>query len=52
MPYNLQPAQVAAGAVFPQLLCTSFVDTRQYPVLSTLYNDGSNERSMVQDGSL
>lgn len=50
MPYNLQPAQVAPGAVFPQSLCTSFVDTRQYPVLSTAYNDGTIESSLIQDG--
>lgn len=50
MPYNLQPASVAAGAVLPQSLATSFVDTHVYPILFTPYNDGTFERSLVQDG--
>jgi hypothetical protein len=50
MPYNLQPAAVAAGTVFPKSLSTSFVDARAYPLLSTAYNDGTVERSLIQDG--
>jgi hypothetical protein len=49
MPYNLTPVTVAAGAVFPQSLSSSFVNTRQYPVLSTGYNDGTFERSLIVD---
>lgn len=50
MPYNLQPAIVASGAVFPQSLSASFVDARAYPALATDYNDGTFERSLIQDG--
>ena len=49
MPYNLAQATVAAGTVFPQSLSASFVDTHQYPLLSTAYNDGTFERSLMQD---
>jgi hypothetical protein len=49
VPYNLQPAAVAAGTVFPQSLSTSFVDARAYPLLSAAYNDGTIERSLIQD---
>jgi hypothetical protein len=36
--------------VFPKSLSASFVDTRLYPVLSTSYNDGTIEQSLIQDG--
>jgi hypothetical protein len=50
MPYNLLPASVAAGAVLPQSLNTSFVETHIYPLLSISYNDGTFERSLIVDG--
>jgi hypothetical protein len=50
MPYNLTPAQVAPGTVLPQSLSTSFVETNVYPLLSVSYNDGTFERSLIQDG--
>jgi hypothetical protein len=49
MPYNLTVVPVAAGAVLPQSLSTSFVMTAIYPVLSIAYNDGTFERSLIQD---
>lgn len=50
MPYNLVPVKIANGAVLPQSLCTSFVETYLYPLLATTYNDGSFERSLIVDG--
>jgi hypothetical protein len=50
MPYNLVPVKIANGAVLPQALCSSFVETYQYPVLATDYNDGSHESSLIVDG--
>jgi hypothetical protein len=50
MPYNLSPASVTPGTVLPQSLNTSFVETNIYPLLSTSYNDGTFERSLIQDG--
>jgi hypothetical protein len=50
MPYNLQPASVASGAVMPQALCLSFTEINQYPMLSSLYNDGTFQCSLIQDG--
>ena len=49
MPLNLIPAAVAPGMVMPQSLSTSFVMTMLYPVLSISYNDGTFERSMIED---
>lgn len=49
MPYNLSPATVAPGTVLPQSLNTSFVETHVYPLLSVQYNDGTFERSLIQD---
>jgi hypothetical protein len=34
----------------PQNLCTAFSETRQFPMLSTTYHDGTTERSLIQDG--
>ena len=50
MPLNLLPAAVASGAVLPQSLSTSFVAGRVFPLLSVFYNDGTFERSLIQDG--
>ena len=50
MPYNLTPATVTPGTVLPQSLSTSFVETHIYPLLSIAYNDGTIERSLIQDG--
>jgi hypothetical protein len=50
MPYNLQAASVASGTVLPKSLSTSFVETRAYPLLTMMYNDGTFERSLIQDG--
>lgn len=50
MPYNLVPVKIANGAVLPQSLCSSFVETYSYPLLSTPYNDGTFERSLIVDG--
>jgi hypothetical protein len=50
MPYNLKPAAVAPGTVLPKSLSTSFTETRVYPMLTTMYNDGTFERSLIQDG--
>ena len=50
MPYNLAPATVAPGAVLPLSLSSSFTETNAYPVLSILYNDGTSETSLIQDG--
>lgn len=49
MPYNLIPAEVAPGAVLPQMLSTSFTETNVYPLLTLVYNDGSYEASVIQD---
>jgi hypothetical protein len=48
MPYNLNPANPTA--VIDPVLSTSFVLTRIYPLLTIEYNDGTIERSLVQDG--
>ena len=50
MPYNLVPVKIANGAVLPQMLCASFVETYAYPILATDYNDGSHESSLIVDG--
>jgi hypothetical protein len=50
MPSNLTPAAVAPGTVLPQSLSTSFVMHAIYPLLSISYNDGTFERSLIQDG--
>jgi hypothetical protein len=50
MPSNLIPAAIAPGTVLPQALCQSFVNSRIYPLLTVAYNDGTYERSLVQDG--
>ena len=50
MPANLQAAVVAPGTVLPQSLSTSFTETRVFPLLSVVYNDGTLERSLIQDG--
>ena len=49
MPYNLAPVAVAPGIVLPQSLNLSFVHTEIYPLLSITYNDGTFERSLIQD---
>lgn len=49
MPLNLIPATVAPGTVLPQSLNTSFVVTMVYPLLSVTYNDGTFERSLIED---
>lgn len=50
MPYNLAPATIAPGVVLPQSLSTSFVEGHAYPLLATMYNDGTYERSLIVDG--
>jgi hypothetical protein len=50
MPLNIANASVAAGAVLPQSLSTSFVETYAYPMLTMFYNDGTFERSLITDG--
>jgi hypothetical protein len=50
MPANLLPATIISGTVLPQSLSTSFVETHVYPLLSVSYNDGTFERSLIQDG--
>jgi hypothetical protein len=50
MPANLIPAAIAPGTVLPQALCSSFVSSHIYPLLSVTYNDGTYERSLIQDG--
>lgn len=50
MPANLAAASVAPGAVLPQSLSTSYVEMWSYPILGVNYNDGTNERSLIQDG--
>ena len=48
MPYNLTPVKITA--VLPKMLCLSFTETYLYPLLSTTYNDGAFERSLITDG--
>lgn len=49
MPGSLQ--QAAPTAVFPSSLSTSFSLSLVYPILiAPLYNDGTIERSMIEDG--
>jgi hypothetical protein len=48
MPYNLVPVQIVN--VLPQSLCASFVETYDYALLGTIYNDGTFERSLIVDG--
>jgi len=50
MPGALALAVVASGAVLPNSLSTSFVQTAVYPILSVFYHDGSGDRSIIQDG--
>jgi hypothetical protein len=50
MPYNLTAASVVPGTVLPKSLNTSFAESRAYPLLTTMYNDGTFERSIIQDG--
>ena len=51
MPYNLSRATVTPpNTVLPQALCTSFVETNVYPILSNIYNSGEYQCSLVQDG--
>ena len=47
--WPLQAAFVAAGAVLPKSLSTSFTETHVYPLISVSYNDGTFERSLVTD---
>lgn len=49
MTYNLTPVKITA--VMPQSLCLSFTETYLYPLLSTSYNDGTFERSLIVDGA-
>ena len=51
MPYNLVPVKIANGAVLPQMLCASFTETYEYPILATDYNDGTHESSLIVDGA-
>ena len=50
MPGSLALASVAAGAVFPQSLCTSYTESQSYPVLTNQYKDGTLQISLIQDG--
>lgn len=51
MPSNLASASVIpTSTVFPNTLSTSFNESRGYPILSTLYHDGSIEWSLITDG--
>jgi len=50
VPDNLASAVVAPGAVLPQSLSTSYVEIYTYPLLSNLYDDGTFESSLIQDG--
>jgi hypothetical protein len=43
-------AVVAAGAVFPQSLSTSYVESQSYPVLTNQYKNGEIQISLIQDG--
>ena len=48
MPGNLDSA-VAVG-VLPKSLCTAFVETHAFPMLVQPYHDGTQERSLIEDG--
>jgi len=48
MPGNLQAA--LPSGVMPQTLCTSFVESRIYPMLFAQYHDGTTERGLITDG--
>ena len=51
MPGNLSVATVyPSSTVLPQGLCTSFVESNLYPMLSNDYHDGTSERSLIVDG--
>jgi hypothetical protein len=49
MPGLLAFATPATGVVLPNSLCTSFVETIQYPLLTVDYHRGERERSLVTD---
>lgn len=50
MPGSLALATVAGGAVFPQSLCASYVESQSFPVLINQYRDGTIQISLIQDG--
>lgn len=48
MPSNLSAA--SPSGVLPQSLCTAFAESREYPMLTQQYHDGTIERSIITDG--
>jgi hypothetical protein len=50
MPGNVTPAPLQSPiAVLPQSLCTAFVSTRVYPMLSISYHDAAMDRFLIVD---
>jgi hypothetical protein len=48
---NLAQAVVSPqSTVLPKNLCTSFVESNLYPILTTDYHDGTRQMSLIQDG--
>lgn len=47
MPGNIDLANPIG--VFPKLLYLSFNETRVFPILTTMYHDGTTERSLITD---
>jgi hypothetical protein len=48
MPYNMTPVTITN--VMPKSLCLSFTENYIYPLLATMYNGGTFERSLITDG--
>lgn len=48
VPGNLAAAIVVG--VLPQSLSTAFAESRIFPLMAVDYHDGTNERSIIQDG--
>jgi hypothetical protein len=49
MPTANLNAAVPTG-VLPQTLSTAFSESREFPMLSKVYHDGTTERSLITDG--
>jgi hypothetical protein len=48
MPGNV--AGAVPSGVLPQVLCSAFSESRQFPMLAAGYHDGTTERSLIVDG--
>ena len=51
MPGNLSTSGVSpASTVFPLSLSTAYTEANVFPLLTTSYHDGTQERSLIRDG--